>query len=77
MLRIAGKVIDPAAPAADPTKPLERVRLVIEKTRFAVLLDGQEALSALRTVENVEMVADILSAAGQADKAMELRKARP
>lgn len=77
-LIIGGKTIDTAAletPAAERGSG-ERVRVAIEHLTIHVMLDGVEILKASRTIENIELIADLLSAYNYPEQATELRKAK-
>lgn len=77
-LVIGGKTIDTAAleTPAGPVEPGERVRVAVEHLTIHVMLDGAEILKAVRTIENIELVADLLSAYGYPRQATQLRKAK-
>lgn len=73
-LKIAGKTIDLKADAPAPAVAGERIRVAIEHLSIHVMMDGKEILKATRTVDNIELVADLLSAYGYPDQATQLRR---
>jgi len=75
-LSIGGKVIDPEASAPAPQQSGPRLKAIVMKARFAVVLDGQEIVSGPSTIGNLEMIADLLSAYGYPDQAEALRRGK-
>lgn len=77
-LKIAGKTIDVTADlgAIVPKAGAERIRVAVEHLTIHVMLDGAEILKASRTIENIELIADLLSAYGCPDQATQLRKGK-
>lgn len=77
MLKIGGKEIDPAAPApAVGAQTGPRLKAIVTKARFGIVLDGREILTGPSTVENLEALADLLSAYGYPEQAEDLRRGK-
>lgn len=77
MLTIAGKQVDTRAPVPElETRALGKPQVVIAPNRIAVLVNGQEAIAGPRTIDNIELVADILSEYGYWREANQMRRAK-
>lgn len=77
MLKIGGKDIDLNAAVAEPLERVgPRLAAVVSPARFAVVLDGHEIISGPRTIDNLEAIADLLSAYGYPEQAEELRRGK-
>lgn len=77
MLTIGGRQVDTRAPAPElDTLKLGKPQVVIARNRVAILVNGQEALYGPRTIDNIELIADILSEYGYWREADEMRRAK-